>query len=174
MDTNKAAYWIALGVLVLGLNSEYQHGRFVALHRVVERADSALCRITARAEQTLAFARAQKGREGVPVDDLVAEADVAEMTRAEGELLREQARDEAELLRDTVREQVSGEIRAQADAIRAQAEMRRAEVEQIKFGVRRQFRMARTVNRRVTAVCPTTGARIAVSAGPQSADLSSE
>ena len=38
MNTNKAAYWIALGVLALGLNSEYQHGRFVALHRVAGRA----------------------------------------------------------------------------------------------------------------------------------------
>jgi len=26
MDTNKAAYWIALGVLALGLNNEYRQG----------------------------------------------------------------------------------------------------------------------------------------------------
>jgi len=33
MDANKAGYWIAVGVLALGLNSEYRHGNFVALHR---------------------------------------------------------------------------------------------------------------------------------------------
>ena len=174
MDTNKAAYWIALGVLALGLNSEYQHGRFVALHRVAERADSGLCRITARAEQTLAFARVPRSREGFPVDDLVAEADASKMTRAEGELLGEQARNEAELLRDTVRDQISDEIRAQADAIRAQAEVRRAEIEQIRVRTRSHFRVVQTVNRRVTVVCPTTSARIAVSAGPESADVSPE
>jgi hypothetical protein len=53
MDTNKAAYWVALGVLALGLNSEYQHGNFAALHQVAERTSSTLCRISTRAAQTL-------------------------------------------------------------------------------------------------------------------------
>jgi hypothetical protein len=47
MNTNKAAYWIAVGVLALGLNSEYRHGNFAALHRVAERADSAFCWVAA-------------------------------------------------------------------------------------------------------------------------------
>ena len=51
MDTNKAAYWIALGVFALALNGEYRHGRFVPLHRVSEFAASALCRMAAHAEQ---------------------------------------------------------------------------------------------------------------------------
>ena len=168
MDTNKAAYWIALGVLALGLNSEYRHGSFVPLHRVSEFAGSALCRMAARAEQTLAVARVLTSRERFPVDGLLAATDGAEMAQAQEELLREQARDEAELLRDRLRE----EVQAQADVIRAQAETRRAEVEQIRM--RSQFRIARTVDRRVTVICPKTGTRIAVNAGMRVAEVSPE
>ena len=93
MNTNKAAYWIALGVLALGLNSEYRHGNFVALHRVADRAGAVLCRMATRAEQTLAVATVLTSRRGFPVDNLLASADRAEMARAQGELLRDQARD---------------------------------------------------------------------------------
>ena len=168
MDTNKAAYWIALGVLALGLNSEYRHGSFVPLHRVSEFAGSALCRMAARAEQTLAVARVLTSRERFPVDGLVAATGGAEISRAQGELLRDQARDEAELLRDRLRE----EVQAQADVIRAQAETQRAEVEQIRLRIRSQFRIARTVDRRVTVICPKTGTRIAVNAGMRVAEVS--
>jgi hypothetical protein len=174
MDMNKAGYWIALGVLALGLNSEYQHGRFVALHRVAGRADSLLCRISTRAEQTLAMARGLIGDEIFPSDNLVAAADEAEMARDQAELLRKHVRDESELIRDNVRGQVRDQIRAQANAIRAQAEMRRVEIEQIRFRTRSQVRLARTVNRRVIVVCPKTGARIVVSAGREPADDSVE
>ena len=37
MASNKAYYWVALAVLVLGLNSEYQRGRMQPLHRLVSR-----------------------------------------------------------------------------------------------------------------------------------------
>jgi len=164
MDTNKAAYWIALGVLALGLNSEYQHGSFAALHRVTEHAGSVLCRISTRAQQTLAVARVLTRREGFPADDLLASTGGAGMARAQGELLRERARGETELFRD--------EIRTQADVIRARAEMRRAEIEQIRLRTRSQVRLASAVNRRVTVVCPKTGARITVNAGPEVADVS--
>ena len=168
MDTNKAAYWIALGVLALGLNSEYRHGSFVPLHRVSEFAGSALCRMAARAEQTLAVARVLTSRERFPVDGLLAATDGAEMAQAQEELLREQARDEAELLRDRLRE----EVQARADAIRAQAETQRAEVEQIRLRMRSQFRLARMVDRRVVVVCPKTGVRIAMNAGMRLAEVS--
>ena len=75
MDTNKAAYWIALGVFALGLNSEYQHGSFVALHRVAEHASSAVCRMATRAEQTLAVARVLARGEGSWMDDSPVAAD---------------------------------------------------------------------------------------------------
>jgi hypothetical protein len=168
MNTNKAAYWIALGVLALGLNSEYRHGSFVPLHRVAEYAGSALCRITARAEQALAVARVPIRSEVFPVDGPSAATGGAEMARAQGELLREQARDEAELLRDRLRE----EVQAQAEAIRVRSETQRAEVEQIRLRVRSQFRPARAVDRRVTVVCPKTGVRIAVNEGMRLAEAS--
>jgi hypothetical protein len=164
METNKAAYWIALGVLALGLNSEYQHGRFVAVHRVAEHAGSALCRMATRAEETLAVAKVLVSRERFPVDGLVAATGGGEMARAQSELLRDQARDEAELLRDGVQ--------AQADVIRAQAEAQRAEVERIRVRMRSQFRLARAVDRRVVVVCPKTGVRIAVNAGMRLAEVS--
>ena len=65
MDTNKVAYWVALGVLALGLNSEYRHGNFVALHQAVERADFAMCGVTTRAERTLAAAIGVNGQVAV-------------------------------------------------------------------------------------------------------------
>ena len=168
MDTNKAAYWIALGVLALGLNSEYQHGRFVALHRVAEHAGSALCRMAARAEQTVAVARVLVRSEGSWMDELPAVPDGAEMARAQGELLRDQARDEAELLRDGIRD----EIQAQADVIRAQAEAQRAGVERIRVRMGSQLGLARAVDRRVVVACPKTGMRIAVNAGMRLAEVS--
>jgi hypothetical protein len=166
MNTNKAAYWIALGVFALALNSEYQHGSFVALHRVAEHASSALCRMVTRAEQTVAVARVLMRGEGSWMDDVPAVPDGAEMARAQGELLREEARDEAELLRDRLRE----EVHAQADVIRAQAETQRAEVEQIRLRMRSQFRLARAADRRVMVVCPKTGLRVAVNAGMRLAE----
>ena len=143
MNTNKAAYWIVLGVLALGLNSEYQNGRFVALHRIANRADSALCQISVRAEQTLAVAKLLMSRDGSPVDNLLASANTAEMARGRAAMLREQAQDEAELLRDKLRDQVRDQVRAQADMIRARAEMQRAEIEQIRWRAASQFSLAR-------------------------------
>jgi hypothetical protein len=163
MDTNKAAYWIALGVFALGLNSEYQHGRFVALHRVSEHAGSTLCRMATRAAQTLAVARVLTSRERFPVDGLSAATGGAEVAQGQDELLRDQVRDEAELLRDRVL--------AQADVIRAQAEVQRAEVEQIRVRMRSRF-IAPAVDRRVAVVCPKTGVRIAVNAGMRLAEVS--
>jgi hypothetical protein len=164
MNTNKAAYWIALGVFALALNNEYRHGSFVGLHRVSEYASSALCRMATRAEQTLAVARFLTGRQESAEDDLLAADSRAEMARVQSELLRDQAQDEAELLRDGVQ--------AQADVIRAQVETQLAEAEQIRVRMRSHFRLARAVNRRVTVVCPKTGARIVVSAGMRQADVS--
>ena len=171
MNTNKAAYWIALGVLALGLNSEYQHGRFVALHRVAGRAGSVLCQISTRAEQALAVARILTSREVSLPDNLLASAEGAEMARAQAEMLREQAQDEAELFRDTVRDTVRDEVRAHADVLRARAAIQRTEIEQIRWRARSQFRLARTADRRVTLVCPKTGARIAVNDDTESTEV---
>ena len=167
MDTNKAAYWIALGVLALGLNSEYRHGSFVAVHRVAERAGSVLCRISTRAEQSLAVALGMTNREKFPADDLLAANEGKEMARAEAEMVREQARARAEMVRERVRD----EIRAQAEVIREQAEMERAQIEQIRWRTASQIGLVRTANRRVTVVCPKTGTRITLKPGAELADI---
>src|SRR5260221_11541266 len=158
MNTNKADYWIALGVFALTLNSEYRHGSFVPLHRFAEHAGSALCRIRARAEKTLAVATATRGHQEFPADNLLAADGRAEMARAQGELVR----DKAESLRD--------EVRAQADVIRAQAQTQRAEIEQIQFGRAVSVQAGAHGESRVTVICPKTGVRIALNAGLGLAD----
>jgi hypothetical protein len=182
MNTNKAAYWIAVGALALGLSSEYQHGRFVTLHQVAERAGLTLCRISTRAEQALAFARVPTAREGSPVDNLVASADATEMVRDQSELLQEQAREKIELLQDrirdgvqdSVRDRIREQIRAQADMIRAQSEIHRAEMQQIRLQALSQVGSANMVNRRVMVICPKTGARIVLNTGSDSVDVSAD
>jgi hypothetical protein len=158
MDTNKAAYWIALGVLALGLSSEYQNGNFVAVHRVAERAGSVLCGVSSRAQQSLAVALGMTNRDRFRADDLVAANEGTEMARAEAEMVREQARARAEIARERVRD----EIRAQADAIREQAEMERAQIAQIRWRTASQIGLVRAANRHVTVVCSKTGRRITV------------
>jgi hypothetical protein len=159
MDTNKAAYWVALGVLALGLTSEYQRGNFATLHRVAERTAATLCQVSTRAEQTL-VALGITSREQFPADGLLAARDRAEMTRDEAQLVREQARASAEMVRDRVRD----EFRAQADAIRAQADIQRAQIEQIRWRAVSQVRLSRADNHRVMVICPKTGAQITVNA----------
>lgn len=171
MNTNKAAYWIAVGALALGMSSEYQQGRFLTLHRVAERAGLTLCRISTHAEQALVAARVLPPRDGSAVDNLMASTDAAEMVRDQSELLREQALEKIELLRDRVQDGVRDDVGAGIrEQIRAHAEMRRAEIDQ----TRSQVRLAHMVNQRLMVVCPKTGARIAVNAGLHSVDVSAD
>ena len=181
MDSNKATYWIALGVLVLGLNSEYRQGKFVTLHQVADHAEFVLCTATTHAERTLTAALQLVGREARPSDSLLASARNADFDRERAEVLREQARDGAEQLRDQVREQVQvrdqvrdqmvaqmvAQIDAQRDAIRAQVDIRRAEIQRIRDSARSQFRVVRSAEGRVTMtypsmICPRTKTRIVV------------
>lgn len=148
MDTNKAAYWIAVGVLALGLNSEYRQGNFVALHRAVERADAVLCGASARAEQTLAVAM------GVTKER---SASRWAKVRLQSDLLREQAREQAEFARD--------HVRMRAEVMRAQAEMRRAAIEQVRWRTESQFQLSDAGLRGLTMFCPKARARIVVSRG---------
>ena len=163
MNSNKTAYWIAVGALALGLNSEYRQGNFAALHRIADRAGSAICGITTRARKTLEVAKFLTSPEkGLP-DTLVASADEADMSQAHGEMLQERSRgrEEATLFRDGVRDRVRNQIRAQADVIRARAEIRRAEIE-IQLQTRSAFTLASARNSDLTVFCPKTGTRIAL------------
>jgi hypothetical protein len=161
MNTNKLMYWLVLGVFALGLHSEYRNGRFPAIHRAAEHAESTFCRIVTRAEQTVALARVLTSPQPSTADDLFASARDREMAQAE--LLRDQAEAHAQLLRE--------QVRAQADLIRAQAELEQSQIEQIRWRTQPQFRLTNAANRRVTLICPKTGARISVNAGPSDVEV---
>ena len=155
MNTNKAAYWIAVGALALGLNSEYRHGNFVELHHVADRAGSALCQITARAEKTLAIAKFLASPEvGLP-QTLVASAGPVDTARSHSHMLREQSREEAAVRREEMRHRERDQMLAHADLIRARAEMRRAETE-IQQRTRSLVSFANISDRDVTIFCPRT------------------
>ena len=98
MNTDKTMYWVALGVLALGLHSEYRNGGFSAIHRVAGQAESTLCRLVTRAERTVALARVLTSSQPAPVDDLF--ASVRDQELAQADVLRDQAQAHAELLRD--------------------------------------------------------------------------
>ncbi len=149
MDANKAAYWIALGVLALGLISEYQHERFVALHRVADRAGAELCRISTRAEEAALLATGVPTRRAI-LPSVLAVADAGEMAREQAEL---------------VRERVRNEMLARREVVRARAEMQRAEIEQLRWGMGSDLRFAAASSRRVAVLCPKAGTRIVVNEG---------
>jgi hypothetical protein len=163
MNTNKIAYWVALGVLALGLNSEYRQGRFVALHQAVDRADLAFCVATARAERTLAAAIGVTGTSEFAAEARSASASRLADVRIQSEVLREHARDQAEMVRD--------EILAQAEVIRAQAEMRRAEIERVRSRTLSQVQFVDAGDRGMTVFCPKTGARVLIRRAGLSDDL---
>ena len=156
MNTNKITYWLVLGVFALGLQSEYRNGKFPAIHRLADRAESNVCQLVARAEQTVALARVLSVRQQPMADDLMAAARDQEMAPAEA--LRDQAREHAQFLRD--------QARAQADMIRAQVELQRSQTDQLRWHTRSRIKFLNATNRRVTLVCPKTGARISVAAEP--------
>jgi hypothetical protein len=168
MDANKAAYWIALGVLALGLNSEYRRGNFEPLHRVASRAETALCRISTGAQHTLAMARALTRGDQSPVRNLMASASGPVMTMDRAERLQQR-------VRERVRSQIQDQIRAQCEAIRAQAEMQRAEIEQRRSEIRLISAGDRivTFNSR-TIVCPKTRTRVVVRVKPEVENISDE
>jgi hypothetical protein len=143
MDTNKAVYWIALGVLALGLNSEYRQGHFEKLHWVADRAGFVVCHLTTRAEQTLALAKLLMGSQQSGTGEIVPPSVADEIAQAES-------------VRVSVRDNVREQVRA------AQTEIERAQIRQIRSVERSQVRLAHMVSRRAI-VCRTTGARVMVS-----------
>jgi hypothetical protein len=144
-----------------GLNSEYRHGNFVPLHRIADRAGSAMCRITSRAEKTLAIAKFLAGPEvGLP-ETLMASAGEVDTARSRVHMLRQQSREEA-ALREEMRDQLRDEIRARAEVNRARAEMQRAETEiQLRTRSLVSFANINIRDRDVTVFCPRKAMTIA-------------
>ena len=66
MNSTKAWYWVAAGVLALGLNGEYQHGGLQWAHRAVNRGrDFAAC-VQLRSHRYLAMAKLMFGADPSP------------------------------------------------------------------------------------------------------------
>src|SRR5690242_9397341 len=99
MATGKAYYWLALGVLVLGLTSEYERGGFQALHQIANRsALSANC-LLVKAHEYVAMARFLMGEapKPVPMQDWTYASN--EHARALAQVQAEQAARRADLAR---------------------------------------------------------------------------
>ena len=177
MNTDKAMYWVALGVLALGLHSEYRNGRFSAIHRVAGQAESTVCRLVTRAEQTLATARiltASVPQEVRVHDDLVA--------RQQAQVERVMADHQAGLDRDLADRQAHLDRamalrQANLDCLqqkfdRMHGALDRAQLQRVRALERMQFQLSNAVNRRMIVACPRTGARISVNAGPSDLEVS--
>jgi hypothetical protein len=166
MNTTKATYWIALAAFAIGLNSEYQQGKFPALHTVAGHVESTVCRISTRAQQTLAMAGFVIGRQALPAYQWSRKT--TEMADARADL-REAARDRAEMLRE--------QLRAQAARMHAQAQLQRDQVRQIRYRVRAEMPMVRA-SRRMAVVdmqnCSKAEARAAVNSVRESIVVSSD
>jgi len=66
MHSTKAWYWVAAGVLALGLNSEYQHGRLQWAHRAVERGQEFASCLETSSHGYLAIAKLMFGNDPAP------------------------------------------------------------------------------------------------------------
>jgi hypothetical protein len=62
MRSEKAWYWLAAGVLALGLNGAYQDGQLGWTHVIADRATAAVERVTMRGQHLLAMAEIMLGR----------------------------------------------------------------------------------------------------------------
>lgn len=166
MNTQKAAYWIALAVFGLALHSEYQHGAFPFLRRDADHAGTTLCRLVRHAEQGLAMARLLAARPATNADDFFSYGDARELAEAQSQLFQEQAHDQAELLLD--------QGRAQVAMVRSQINMQRSQLDRIRQCVRSQIRVSANANRRVIMIgpdaCDETGARVAITSIVNSPD----
>src|SRR5215471_17373401 len=76
MTGQKAWYWLAAGIVALGLNSEYQSGGLPNAHRLIERSGIVLAQVTGRAHSTFELAKMLMGRDDV---QLAPEVEVAEL-----------------------------------------------------------------------------------------------
>jgi hypothetical protein len=63
MANDRAWYWLAAGVLALGLNGAYQDGEFAWAHKIADRSCSLLERVTERSDRVVAAAEIMLGHE---------------------------------------------------------------------------------------------------------------
>jgi hypothetical protein len=185
MNTQKIAYWFALALFTVAVHSEYHRGAFPALHRAANSAGSTVCRLTTKAERTIAMARMIVGRPTRSTDGLLAGLDARQLMDAKqlaedkAEMAREEAQERAETLRDRVQDQVReqvrdrirDQIRVQAEIVRAQAELQRAQVRQIVLTESR-LHISNAVGRSMISVTPSRCAQPAIHVAVPSIDMS--
>jgi hypothetical protein len=150
----KALYWIALGVIAVVLNSEYQRGNLPLAHRVADRAEAVYCQVAARAQQTLILARALTGSQDYSIE--------ASIARQQSEIDRVMAEHQAELDGAMASRQVDLD-RVQAKLDRMHAVLDRVQVEKMRKLQAVSVRLSNASNRRIV-ICPRTGARFSAEA----------
>ena len=168
MNTQKAAYWLALAVFGLALHSEYRHGSFPALHRAADRASFTLCQLATHAERAVAVAKLLIVRP-LATDGLLAAADARQLREGRAEMLRDQVQSQIELHRNLAQEQAEmlrDQSRARADMVRALVDLRRTQFEQARSRMASQILISNTANRRMIVVrpsgCSKTSSRVAI------------
>ncbi len=156
MNTQKAAYWFALALFAVALHSEYQRGAFPSLHRAASSAGVTLCRVTTKAERTVALARLIVARPPV-TDELAATVDVRQL-RNDWKMSEDQ--------REMIREQV----RAQAEIVRAQVLQHRGQLELVRSLARQQVRLRQAASRSMVNDCSRTRAAVKIHSGTNLSD----
>jgi hypothetical protein len=160
---NQALYWIALGVLALGMNSEYQKGNLPLAHRVADRAQTVLCHVTAKAEQVVSLARVLTSGQEFTVDDQL-------LARQQAEVDRVLAEHQADLDRAMALRQVDLD-RVQRKLDRMHIVLDRVQVEKLRKIESFRFKFANAAGHR-TVVCPETGNPITIESDSDAPDLS--
>ena len=179
MDTTKAAYWIALAVVAMALNSAYHRGKFPALHSAVNATESRLCPLVTRAEQTFAIARAWTGHQNQEFrvdDDFLA--------REQAQMARVMAEEQADLARDLAEQQVDlartmDLRRADVDCVHQKVDrmrmvLDRAQGQRLRVLERARIRIANSPAGRLLIVCPKTGIQVRVHADGDLPDMDNE
>ena len=165
MNTTKAIYWIALGTFALALNSEYQNGKFPALHRAADRAGCVLCRAAGHAEQSLAMARIQTNR---PRPEF--RLDEQLLARQQAQVERVLAEHQTDLNRAMALRQVDLD-RVQQKLDRMQQVLERTQFKRVRVLERSRFKLSKAANRRMIVVCPKTGEKISIDADTDVSDM---
>ena len=149
MRTNRAWYWLAAGVLALGLNGAYQDGEFGWAHCLVDRSLSWLQRASERGHELAAMAEIMLGR-----TSQASERAEAAVDRSEAALDRTHARFEA-LRTRVVCERIANAHRKMAME-QVEHALRRADVQRKLAGAQAKMNQVRVVafEREASGNCP--------------------
>lgn len=140
MASNKACYWLALAVLVLGVSSEYRQGRLEPVEHVVNRSVATFNCLAGRAHEYVSFAKALMTPAPKASPEVWAQVREVERNRREwARAAREAALAHVDMARVNVNEAEFARIGT--EIARHQAEFARIQAEQARMVVKaRQIR----------------------------------